>query len=391
MPKFLNNIDLNKNELQNARIQNLATAPANPAVGQIYFDTAETLFLIWDGSAWIDFLARDNHTGTQTASTISDFEDTVQESQLDELAVPTSSVDMNDQKITSLGTPTETDDAATKGYVDSVAQGLSVRASVKGASTGNLTLANEQTVDGVSLVAGDRILVKDQTSEDENGVYIVVDSGDWTRSTDMDAWAELISAFVFVQEGTANVDTGWVCTVDAGGTLDTTDVTWTQFTSAGEATGANTGTDGVGVYDAKSGTELQFRNIAPASARVTVTLDADDNDIDIDVDESELDINAVGGGPLAVAGGGTGATTAAGARTELGATTKVTATIGDGSNTSLAVTHSLGVKTVIAQVYRTASPYDVIMCDIEQTDVNTTTFKFAVAPGTNEYTAVIIG
>src|SRR5262245_42579155 len=128
--------------------------------------------------------------------------------------------------------PTNPTDAATKGYVDATAQGLDAKQSVKAATTANITLSGTQTVDGVALVANDRCLVKDQSTAAQNGIYVVA-AGAWTRATDVDAWTELVSAFTFVEQGTTNADSGWVCTVDAGGTLDTTAVTWTQFSGAG--------------------------------------------------------------------------------------------------------------------------------------------------------------
>lgn len=126
-------------------------------------------------------------------------------------------------------------DAATKQYVDNLAAGLEVKTSVRAATTANITLSGAQTIDGVAVVAGDRVLVKNQTTTSQNGIYLVA-AGAWTRATDADAWAELISAFVFVESGTTNADTGWVCTVDQGGTLGTTASTWTQFAGAGAVT-----------------------------------------------------------------------------------------------------------------------------------------------------------
>jgi hypothetical protein len=126
-------------------------------------------------------------------------------------------------------TPTE---AASKAYVDSIVSGFAVKAPVKTASTANLTLSGEQTVDGIALVAGDRILVKDQTTASQNGIYVVA-TGAWTRSTDLDTWAETAGAFVFVEEGTSNADLGFLCTSDPGGTMDTTSITWSRFSTYG--------------------------------------------------------------------------------------------------------------------------------------------------------------
>jgi len=129
--------------------------------------------------------------------------------------------------------------AATKQYVDNASAGLDAKPSVVAATTANITLSGTQTIDGIGVVATDRVLVKNQSAPENNGIY-VVSAGAWTRATDVDSWAELISAFVFVETGTVNADTGWVCNVDAGGTLGVTAVTFVQFTSSASIT-AGTG------------------------------------------------------------------------------------------------------------------------------------------------------
>jgi hypothetical protein len=111
-------------------------------------------------------------------------------------------------KATGLGTPTATTDAATKAYVDSVAQGLAVKTAVRAATTANITLSGTQTIDGIALIAGDRVLVKNQTTTTQNGVYDVA-AGAWTRSADSDTGTELVNAFYFVTLGTTLQATGW--------------------------------------------------------------------------------------------------------------------------------------------------------------------------------------
>lgn len=172
---------------------------------------------------------------------------------------------MGTNKVTGLGNPTADQDAATKSYVDSLAQGLDVKGSVRVATTANITLSSTQTVDGVSLSVGDRVLVKDQTAQAENGVYLVA-SGSWTRTTDTDTWVELTGAFVFVESGTANDNNGYVCTISAGGTLGSTAVTWDQFSGAGQITA------GSGL--SKSGNTI---NIGTASSsRIVINTDTID-------------------------------------------------------------------------------------------------------------------
>ena len=136
-------------------------------------------------------------------------------------------------------TPTASTDIANKLYVDTVAQGLDAKASCVAATTADITLSGTQTIDGVSVIAGNRVLVKNQTLSQNNGIYLCA-SGSWTRTTDADTWDELTSAFTFIEQGTVNADCGFVCTANAGGTLGTTALPWSQFSGAGTYT-ASTG------------------------------------------------------------------------------------------------------------------------------------------------------
>jgi hypothetical protein len=202
---------------------------------------------------------------TLTAAKIDDFDTQVRTNRLDQLAAPTASVSLNSQKIISLATPTADTDAATKGYVDSVAQGLDAKQSVRAATTANITLSGTQTIDGVALVANDRVLVKNQSTASQNGIYVVA-AGAWTRAADMDAWSEVPSAFAFVETGTANGATSWVCTSLQGGTLDTTSIVFTQFGSAS-------------AYTAGNGLTLtgnQFDVVTANSGRIVVNADSID-------------------------------------------------------------------------------------------------------------------
>jgi hypothetical protein len=146
---------------------------------------------------------------------------------------------------------------ATKQYVDNIAQGLDVKASVVNSSTANFTatysngtlgvgatLTNSSTLvafsaDGITNSVGDRVLIKNQSTSAQNGIYTVTTVGSasvaWvlTRATDMDVWAEVPSSFVFIETGSTLADTGWVCTSNAGGTMGTTAITWVQFSGSG--------------------------------------------------------------------------------------------------------------------------------------------------------------
>lgn len=157
----------------------------------------------------------------------------------DGTVVVTANLPMGNFKITGLGTPTADTDAATKGYVDSARQGLTVKDPVRAVATGNLTLSGTQTVDGVALVAGDRILCAGQTTASANGIYVVA-AGAWSRSTDADLTAEVgPGMYCFVSEGTSYADSGWVLTTNAPITLGTTSLTFVQFSGAGQITAGN--------------------------------------------------------------------------------------------------------------------------------------------------------
>jgi hypothetical protein len=191
---------------------------------------------------------------------------------LNDVTAPTASFSMGSQLLTNLLDPVSNQDAATKFYVDNVAQGLDTKASVVAATVANITLSGAQTIDGVSVVAGNRVLVKNQTAQSENGIYVAAVGG-WSRSTDADTWEELISAYVFVEEGTTQADSGWVCTVNAGGTLGSTAVTWAQFSGAGTYT-AGTGLTLTGSVFSITNTAVTAGSYGSASSVGTFTVNA---------------------------------------------------------------------------------------------------------------------
>jgi len=201
-----------------------------------------------------------------TASKISDFATTAQGYRLDQFAAPTSDVSFNSRKLTSLADPTNAQDAATKAYVDAARSGLDVKASVRAATTANITLSGTQTIDGVDLSAGDRVLVKNQSTASQNGIYVVA-AGAWARSTDADSDAEVTPGlFTFVEEGTANADSGWVLATNSVITLGSTSLAFAQFSGAGQITAG----DGL----TKTGSQI---DIATASAtRIVVNADSID-------------------------------------------------------------------------------------------------------------------
>tara|TARA_B100000519_G_scaffold48332_1_gene38945 strand:- start:258 stop:1643 length:1386 start_codon:yes stop_codon:yes gene_type:complete len=220
---------------------------------------------------------------------------------LNEFTAPDGAVSLNSQKITNLADPTADADAANKGYVDGVAQGLDIKDSCIAATTGNITIStalnNGDTLDGVSLSTNDRVLVKDQSSASENGIYIVGSSP--ARADDLAAGADAAGMFTFVEKGTVNADNGFVCSSDKGSAVvGTNNLTFVQFSGAGQIT-AGDGLDKSGntlSLDIQSNGGLIF-----ASTELTVDLSA-----------SSIT------GTLAISDGGTGATTASAARTALG-------------------------------------------------------------------------
>ncbi len=166
-------------------------------------------------------------------------------------------------------TPTLGTHAANKDYVDNAISGLDMKQSVRAATTANITLSGTQTIDGVSLVAGNRVLVKNQTTASQNGIYVVA-AGAWSRSADADnspAGEVTSGMYTFVEEGTANADSGWVLTTDGTITLGTTSLTFVQFNGLGQVAAGNGLT--------KTGNTL---NIGTASTG-RIVINADDIDL----------------------------------------------------------------------------------------------------------------
>ena len=195
---------------------------------------------------------------TLTSPKISDFDTQVRTSRLDQMAAPTATVSLNAQKISNLADPTGAQDAATKAYVDATRQGLDVKDAVRAATTASITLNATQTVDGVALIAGDRVLVKDQSTASANGIYVVA-AGAWTRAVDADSSAKVTPGmFTFVEEGTVNADTGWVLTTNSTITLGTTSLAFTQFSGAGQVMAGAGLTRTGNTLDIGAGTGIQI-------------------------------------------------------------------------------------------------------------------------------------
>jgi len=228
-----------------------------------------------------------------TASKVTNFDTQVRTNRLDQLASATSTV--------SGVTPTADAHFATKGYVDSVSEGLDVKQSCTVATTANITIATAlnsgDSIDGVTLANGDRVLVKDQSTATQNGIYVVGDTP--ARADDLAAGADAAGAFTFVEQGSTNADIGFVCTSNKGSAVvATNNLAFSTFSSSGNVT-AGDGLD-------KSGNELSV------DLKSNGGLVIESTELAVDLAASSIT------GTLAIGDGGTGATSASAARTALG-------------------------------------------------------------------------
>ena len=227
---------------------------------------------------------------TLTAAKVSDFDTQVRTSRLDQLLDATA--------VVGGVTPTADNHFATKGYVDSTSEGLDVKDSVKVATTENITLSGTQTIDGVAISADERVLVKDQSTASQNGIYLCKASS-WVRVDDMAASGDAAGAFTFVEQGSTLADTGFVCSSNKGSAVvGTNDLAFTQFSSAG-VTSAGDGLDRTG-------------NVYSVDLKANGGLVIESTELAVDLGASSIT------NTLAVANGGTGSTTASDARTALG-------------------------------------------------------------------------
>lgn len=249
-------------------------------------------------------------------------------------------------RVSNLLDPTAAQDAATKAYVDANIEGMNWKDSVRAATTANLSLAAPgATIDGVTMAANDRLLVKNQTTQSENGIYI------WngaatpaTRSLDASTAAELEAAVTLVEEGTTNAGTTWRQTT-VNFTLGSGNVVWTAFgTAAGAASETSSGI-------------LELATQA-------------------ETDTGTDDLRAVT--PLKLA-------------TYSGRKLKYTTTFGDGSATSYTITHNLGTKVFEAYVYETGGSFRQVMCEIQHTSTTQATVLTPSAPAAGAYTFVALG
>jgi hypothetical protein len=439
--KFVTNLDLNGNQILNGRLQAVSADPTTGNFeGRLIYRTDLDCIKVHDGTSWMTLLKSVTAAGDHSASlTISETGGAISitpnlASALQAGLLSTAFfTDLNNATSAATGgtlakrdvdgriqvaTPANDSDAANKGYVDAARSGLDVKASVRVATTttlpaftrvGNVLTADQNgalVVDGVTLASNDRILVKDETTGNApfNGIYTVTATGGvsaaWqlTRATDADSNAEVTAGmFTFVAEGTVNADSGWVLTTNDTITLGTTSLAFAQFSGAGQITAG----DGL----TKSGNTI---NAVGTANRITVNPDS------IDIASTyvgQTSITTLGtittgvwnGTDVAVADGGTGASTAADARTNLAAggtqgvgvsvpvlVRKVSLTIGDGTEVNYTIQHGFGTSNVVVEVFEVATG-ETVIADIVRTDSNNVRVSFSSAPALNTFTVVVTG
>lgn len=323
--KVKTSLDFEKNEIQNVVVQKLASAPASPVSGQIYYNTTQNAFYYYNGTTWVKCIETPSVSNVGLGATIYkgingntlEFRSLVSlhgglvvetrantiELDLDPRNIGhdilqgagTNTHNQIDTHIASTSNPhgvtksqvglgnvdnvqqlpmsyLDTDGAlaansdvkvasqkAVKTYVDNKVTGVSWKQSVRAATTANITLSATQTIDGVAVIAGDRVLVKNQSTASQNGIYVVA-AGAWSRASDNDASEEMLNATVMVQEGTTNADTQWTCATNAPITINTTSLVFVQMS-------------GAGTYSAGNGINIAGNSIAISTAVVVTKTD----------------------------------------------------------------------------------------------------------------------
>lgn len=288
--------------------------------------------------------------------------------------------------ITNLGSPINSGDAANKAYVDAVSEGLHIHEAADVYVSQNVTIATDleagDVVDGVTLVAGMRLLVNGQTTLSENGIYVVQTTGGPLRATDFDTAAEVDSGdFIFVSSGDVYAKTGWVQTLKPA-TIGVSSISFTQFSGAGTyLAGAGLTLNG-SVFSADVTPTSGNPSLINTGGAIEVKVNTADG---LEVTASGLGINNGTG----IVFDGTGKVTLDSSNGY--GVRKLAYSVGDGTSLSYVINHGLVTRDITVHVYQNGTPYAQVETDVEHTDSNNITLRFTQAPETDQYRVVIVG
>lgn len=358
--RYAHHIDLDLNQLLNARVQNVDPLPsaAPERVGQVIFRPTTGRLVVCDGASWglfatdserlagqlpAYYLDRANQTGTQSASTVTGLTDVVKTVPLNQMASPTGPINLGGQTLENAGQATNGTDVPTWDQVMAFANNQDFR-HARAASTGNVDIANTGVggvIDGVSLLAGDIVLLRNQTNPVDNGLYVVQPTN-MVRAPDADTAAELPPGLVVViEEGTTQADSMFILTNTPGYTMGVDPITFTPFGNAPNPLTAGNGISIVGdVISAVAATGI---TVGPSGIGV---------DFSIVSRHYEIDVPA------------------------------------PGSGTAVTLVHSIGRRPVPTVVMDLASG-DEVKVGVAWPDVNSVTVDFSVAPSAGQYRVAV--